>query len=473
MTQTSHIMRTDDIGSRCRRDDRHAVCHVAVLNVLEQAIILGAGGSKWIEEHNIHVLQLPFSHVLGSLLQALSPIDIRIVQQRRSSCGAAGHFVEVGNIVRESRYTRPGVPRNECRQYYRSRSRSQKFWDDATHPDENKREYRKNIANSDLIGENRRGYKKKSDGDQQDHLAPAVNKASGCVDGSHNNKYHNGKRCLEGESKQEVIPPAPRLQLSEQIERIIFQMIGVDETHVSKVQERRGGKQISCFNHQQASRGHDEKAFYLLTHKTEAGEDNRQQRAGEFDRHCSTQRQSSRKVAQPGRLFSAFPKQVKRQNAENRHWNIRGNEHSMCEEIRTERVKRHREYARRGAEQITSPQKSNGCPERRDEHHHRAGPEQQAVRVISVKKLEGECVLDRSLPVLFRCIEAGMKRQERQRSEQFCQRRMLRVHSKISCLPVAVSGREVDRLIRSRRQPAYGEQRLKTKYAYQSYGCDV
>jgi len=31
----------------------------------------------------------------------------------------------------------------------------------------------------------------------------------------------------------------------------------------------------------------------------------------------------------------------------------------------------------------------------------------------------------------------------------------------------------VDRLIRSRRQPAYGEQRLKTKYAYQSYGCDV
>ena len=473
MTQTSHIMRTDDIGSRSGSADQHPVDHFALSKVFGQAIILGTGASEWIEKHNIHALQLPFSHVFGSLLQTLSPIDIRIVQQRRSSCGAAGHFVEVGNIVRESRYTRPGVPRNECRQYYRSRSRSQKSRDDATHPDENKRKHRKNVANSDLTGENRRGHKEKSDADQQDHLAPAVNKAPSCFDGSHDDKYHNGKRCLEGKRNQEVIPPAPRLQLSEQIKRIIFQMIGIDETHVSKVQERRGRKQISCFNDQQAGRGHDEKAFYLLPHKTEAGEDNRQQRAGEFDRHCSTQSQSSRKVAQPRRLFSAFPKQVKRQNAESRHWNIRGDEHSMCEKIRTERVKGHREYARCGAEQITSPQKSNGSPERRDEHHHRAGPEQQAVRVISVKKLEGECVFDGSLPVLFRCIEPGVKRQERQRSQQFCQRRMLRVHSKISCLQVAVSCRQVDRLIRSRRQPAYGEQRLKTKYAYQSYGCDV
>src|SRR5438034_343427 len=407
MTQTSHVMRTDDIGSRSGPADQHPVDHFALSKVFGQAIILGTGASEWIEKHNIQVLQLPFSHVLGSLLQTLSPIDIRIVQQRRSSRGAAGHFVEVGNIVRESRCTRPGVPGNECRQCYRSRSRSQKSRDDATHPDENKRKHRKNVANSDLTGENRRGRKEKSDADQQNHLTPALTK-----------------------------PP-------------------------------------SCFNHQQASRGHDEKAFYLLPHKTEAGEDNRQQRAGEFDRHCSTQSQSSRKVAQPRRLFSAFPKQVKRQNAENRHWNIRGNEHSMGEEIRTERVKRQREYARCGTEQITSPQKSNGSPERRDEHHHRAGPEQQAVRVISVKKLEGECVFDGSLPALFRCIEPGVKRQERQRSQQFCQRRMLRVHSKISCLQVAVSCREVDRLIRSRRQPAYGEQRLQTKYAYQSYGCDV
>src|SRR5207247_8995985 len=176
----------------------------------------------------------------------------------------------------------------------------------------------------------------KSDAPLQVHLAPAGNKAPSCFDGSDDDKYHNGKRCLEGKRNQEVVPPPPRLHLSEQINWIIFQMIRIDETHVSKVQERRGRKQISCFNHQQASRGHDEKAFYLLPHKKEAGEDNRQQSAGEFDRHCSTQSQSSRKVAQPRRLFSAFPKQGKRQTAENRHWNICGNEHSMCEEIPTE-----------------------------------------------------------------------------------------------------------------------------------------
>src|SRR5947207_13532754 len=139
MTQTSHIMRTDDIGSRSGLADQHSVDHVAVSKVFGQAVILGTGASKWIEEHNIHVLQLPFSHVFGSLLQTLSPIDIRIVQQRRSSCGAAGHFVEVGNIVRESRYTRPAVTGNERRQYYRSRSRSQKSRQDAYSPDHIKR----------------------------------------------------------------------------------------------------------------------------------------------------------------------------------------------------------------------------------------------------------------------------------------------------------------------------------------------
>src|SRR5437016_7284698 len=219
-------MRTDDVGSRSRCSDQHLLDNFSITCISGQTIVLGARALEGVEEHDGHVLEPPLPHVLRSLLHTLSPIDIGIVQECRPSCGAAGHFIEVGNIVRECRNARPGVPHKQCCHNSRSRSCHQKLRYDAAHPNENEREYRKNVANADLTGENRRRHQKKSDANQQEHLAPAVDEAPSCFNRTNENKYKRGKRCLESKGNQKVVPPPSRLQLSEQIKRIIFQMVG-------------------------------------------------------------------------------------------------------------------------------------------------------------------------------------------------------------------------------------------------------
>src|SRR5262249_33565371 len=150
MAHPNYIMRADDVGSWSRCMEQHPFGNFSIDNVLGQAVVFRAGPFEGIKEQNVHIVEPPLSYVLGGLLQPLSPIDIRIVEECRSAGGAPRHFVEVGNIVWESRNTRPRMPRKECPDDCRSRSGSQKLRDDPAHPDEKQREYRKNVANTDL-----------------------------------------------------------------------------------------------------------------------------------------------------------------------------------------------------------------------------------------------------------------------------------------------------------------------------------
>src|SRR6266571_6073619 len=89
VTHPSYIMRTDDVCSWSRCVDQQPINNFGITNIAGQAIIFGARTLEGIEEHNGHIFEPALPYILRSLFHTLAPVDIGIVQKRRSSCRAA------------------------------------------------------------------------------------------------------------------------------------------------------------------------------------------------------------------------------------------------------------------------------------------------------------------------------------------------------------------------------------------------
>ena len=318
----------------------------------------------------------------------------------------------------------------------------------AAGPYEDQREYRKQITHANLIGGNRNEDHIKNDASQQNGLAPALNQSRCGIDRREHDEDQCRDRCLEGECGEEVVPPAARLQLSEEIERIILKVIRIDQGRVPKIHERRLRKEIGRFDHKQGTRSHDQEPFQggsSIPAETQGGDEHGQECAREFARHCGSECESGEDVA-------AFPEKIKGQNSEDGQWHVRRHQHSVREQVRRERVQSRSEQSSGWSKHIASPEKRYDQANRGECGYRGPAPEEQSIRIVFVQEVETELVFVGRLPIVARAIKFGMNEQQGKRCNQFRERRMFRIHSKIARLPVAISGCEMNRFISRRRQ---------------------
>ena|ERR1051326_1325798 len=365
------------------------------------------------------------------------------------------------------------MPADQDRENSRARSCLEEVGNDAAYPNEEQRENRKNVTDTDLVGANRDYYDVKRDGHEQDHFTPGIHKASSRPNCGQNNGEQSRKSGLKCECHEKVIPPPSAFEFPEQIEGIVLQVVRIDETHISKVQKGSRREQIGGFNHQQRCGSYNEQASYVFPGQTEGNKNDWQGGSGEFTRHCSTEGQSSKNIPLPRWVFASFPKQIKSQNGEYGQGNIRRYQHSVTNEVWTKRVQRNCENTGCISKEIACPHKRDYGSKRREKNHSGTRPEENTIRVIPVQKFEGERVFDAGLPTLFGLVESQAERQEWNCRQQFCQRRMLGIHSEVSRFPIAVARGYVNRLIRSGRQSRYSQHRLNTKNTDEAGGCDV
>ena len=466
-------MCADDVNAWSGPVEYQPLKNIGAVKIFRQPIILRAGAVKRIEGQDGEIFHLPSPNIVCGLLQSLSPINIGIIEEGDSSSGTAGHFVEVRDVVRKGGNAGPGVPGEKSSENGNTRSCREKIRNDAAYPDEEQRECWKNIADSDLTGAHRNHYDVKRDACEQDHFAPRIDETSGCSNCCENDEDERWEGSLKRERNGEVVPPSTRLEFAEQIKSIVTQVVRIDEAHVSKIQERRSRKQVRRFNHEEGCCPHDEEALYLPADQTEGDKDDRQGRSGEFAGHRGAARQTRKDIALPRRVFVSFPEEIKGQNREHGQWNISRHQHSVSEKVRAERIKREGEYTCRTPEEIARPHKRHRGSNCREEDHRGSRPEEEAISVISIKKLERERVFDSCSPTLLGSVESWPERQEGKCSQQFCQRRVFGIHSEVPRFPIAVAGRYMNRLIGSGGQSRYSEHRFNAKNNDEAGGGDV
>src|SRR4029077_14632261 len=110
--------------------------------------------------------------------------------------------------------------------------------------------------------------------------------------------------------------------------------------------------------------------------------------------------------ALPRWVFTPFPKQIKGQDGKYGQGDIGRYQHSVTKQIRAKRVQRDRKNTGRTPKQIACPHERDCGSKGREKNHCSTRPEENAIRVISIKKSEGECIFDAGCPIWFGLVES-------------------------------------------------------------------
>src|SRR5262249_28373413 len=335
---------------------------------------------------------------------ALAPIDIRVIEDSRSTRRTSGEFVEVRNIVWKRVNRRPCLPHKQhgnCTNTSLARCQARH---NSTRPYKQQGQNGQQIPEANLIGSDRIDNQIKTDSRNQNDFAPTVDQSFLEISEREYQPQQCGNRCFEYERGQKVVPPTAVLQLAEQIEWIIGNDLHVYPSAISKIEQRRFGKQICSFDHQQRSTSHDQQSSQCATpvpgnthNDDECGQESSRELAG----HRGAERQARVEVA-------AFPKQIERQNREHRKRHIRRNQHPVSQQVWRERIETRSEQACSRAEQVSCPQERDDQSNGRKSNHCRPAPKQQPVGFVLVKKIETEGVFGAAFPGFIIRIELWM-----------------------------------------------------------------
>src|SRR5262249_40589396 len=142
---------------------------------------------------------------------------------------------------------------------------------------------------------------------------------------------------------------------------------------------------------------------------------------------------------------------------------VRRDEDAMCQQVWGKGI--HASGYKSGwhAKQIASPEECHDQADSGKCRHRRPAPEKQSIRVVTVQKVEAEIVFEHIPPFDSIHVQFGLQKQQRRGRNQFRERRVFRVHSKVTSLPVTESRSEMDCFICSGRESGESKTCLKAE----------
>ena len=102
MAHSGYIMCADDIRACRGAVEQKSLKNVRSAKILRQSVIFCTGTIKRIESVNRRLLQLLGLNISRCLFQSLSPVNVRIIQQRRASGDTPGHLIKIRDVIRKS-----------------------------------------------------------------------------------------------------------------------------------------------------------------------------------------------------------------------------------------------------------------------------------------------------------------------------------------------------------------------------------
>jgi hypothetical protein len=436
-----HVMGTDDVDARRRPIPDQPIESFLRWNILRQSVV--GRTIKRRERVHVHVHEMVIQNVCGSLLDTLSPIDIRVIQNQRPLSGASSEFVEIGNVVGKRVNCRPRLPHEQYGYDCNPGAAASQAFHNSACPHKQQGKNWNHIAKPDLHGSDAINHEVEHDARYQNDFAPPVSQSFLEIEQRGSREQNRWYRCFDRESDEEVVPPATGLQFAEQIPWISGYDFDIHHQAVAEVDRRPLRKEICRLDDEQRSASHYQQSFdrrAAVAGNADDDDQQRQEHAGKFGRHCRAERES-------GEEIFLFPEEVQRENREDCQWNVRGNKHAVRKQIRRERIHGRREKSLGYSEHISCPEKRDNQTHRSKKDHHRAAPEKKSIGIVVIKEVESELEFRCSFPVFSSRAEFRTKQEKRKRGHQFSQRWMFRIQSEVVRLPIAEAGDKVDRFI--------------------------
>ena len=138
--------------------------------------------------------------------------------------------------------------------------------------------------------------------DEQNRLAPSIDRPFHRTNHAKPNEDEGRSRGLHRKRREEVIPIASRLELPEQVNRIILDDVLIHTAHILEVEPGRDREEIRSFDYNQRDDPYDRQALDRRPSQTHEGEDCKhdgQNAGGKLRRHCSAERESNCKIRLP------------------------------------------------------------------------------------------------------------------------------------------------------------------------------